>query len=174
MRHFAAFTVTAFLICMACARANAQDVPIVGNPNTITAGAFFPSGGAAQKYGGSSQLYVEARYGLPVDIPLSPTRTVVSVAAEFGNSNGGRSLIIPVTIGEYASLSGKSPFSPNTAYAGAGLGVYIENSDVFSTTTRIGGYGTIGYNLGLGFFVDAKYQVVEHGNGTLLGVGFRF
>ena len=105
---------------------------------------------------------------------MTSTRTVVGIGAEYGDRSGDSSVIVPITIGEYVGANGKSPFAPNNIYGGVGLGVYIENNNVFSTTSRIGGYATVGYNVGLGFFVDAKQQIVEHGNGTLLGVGFRF
>jgi hypothetical protein len=171
---FTSIAVLVLLVACVATRADAQSLPVVGYPTTITAGAFFPSGGTAKQNGGSSQLYVELRYGFPVSVPLTPTRTVVSVGAEFGDANGGHSTIVPITIGEYWGAGGKSPFAANNYYVGAGVGPYIENMSGISTKAEFGGYGTIGYNIGLGFFVDAKYQVVANGSGTLVGAGFRF
>lgn len=153
--------------------ASAQALPLVGSPTGLYVGGFFPSGDA-QKRGGSSQLAAELRYAFPVSVPLTPTRTVISLGAEFGSKHGNHNTIVPVTIAEYVGLNGHSPYSALTPYAGAGVGAYFLNQSGISTKTQIGGFGALGYNLALGFFIEAKYQFVQHGNGALVGVGFRF
>jgi hypothetical protein len=154
--------------------ASAQSLPLVGSPSAISVGAFFPSSGASANEGGSSQLDVDLRYGFPVSVPMTPTRTVVSVAGEFGNKSGGHSDIIPITIGEYLGAGNKSPFAVQNFYAGVGLGAYFESITTKSSTASLGGYGTVGYNIALGFFVDAKYQIANNANGLTVEGGYRF
>jgi hypothetical protein len=149
-------------------------IPLVTAPSAVSVGLFLPSSSDAKNAGGSSQLYVSAQYGLPVNVPLTPTRTVVTLEGEFGTHGGQHSNIIPLTIGEYVGASGKSAFASQNVYAGIGAGVYLENIGSDSSTGQVGGYGVIGYNIGAGFFVQAKYQVVKSANGPIVSVGSRF
>jgi len=123
--------------------------------------------------GGSIQAAAELRYGLP-SVPLTPTRTVLSVGAEWGSRNGSHSLIVPLTVAEYAGLNGKSPSSAGTPYAGAGIGYYLLQQSGFGNRAEVGGFGALGYNFPFGLFVEGKYQVVSRGNGALFSLGLRF
>ena len=152
----------------------AQGLPLVSAPSAVAVGLFLPSSSDAKNAGGDSQLYLDAQYGLPVSIPMTPTRTIVSVEGEFGTHSGHHSNIVPLTIGEYLGSSGKSPFAAHNIYAGLGVGIYWENIGSDSSTGQIGGYGAIGYNIGYGFFVQAKYQLVKSANGPIISVGSRF
>ena len=149
-------------------------LPILGSPNTITAGVFVPSSGAAKSAGGSTQFDVEFHYGLPIPNP-TPLRVVFGVGVETGSKSGGHSTIVPVTAGGQIGLGGG-------VYAGAGVGYYFLNqhrnssfTDQLSTSTRFGGYGELGYALPGGLItVSAKYQAVQRGDGAVLAVGLHF
>jgi hypothetical protein len=153
-------------------RASAQ-VPGVGMPSGIGISAFAPTSSEAVRTGGSLQAAAELRYGLP-SVPLTPTRTVLSVGAEWGSRNGKHSLIVPLDVAEYVGLNGKSPSSPGTAYAGAGIGYYFMQQSGFGNRGEVGGFGALGYNFPFGLFVEGKYQVVTRGNGAMLSLGLRF
>jgi hypothetical protein len=177
MRRFPLFSFAAMVTFMAFgfpAIARAQSLPLVGNPTAISGGVFLPSSGDSKKSGGSSQLYVNLQYGFPINVPMTPTRTVVSLEGEFGTHGGHHSNIVPLTIGEYFGGSGKSPFAANNFFGGIGIGVYFENIGGFSSSAQIGGYGTIGYNVGSALFIAAKYQVVKAANGPIISAGVRF
>ena len=149
-------------------------VPILGSPNTITAGVFIPSSGAAKSAGGSTQFDVEFHYGLPIPNP-TPLRVVFGVGVESGSKSGSHSTIVPATVGGQIGLGGG-------VYAGAGVGYYFLNqhrnssfTDQLSTSTRFGGYGELGYSLAGGLVtVSAKYQAVQRGDGAVLAVGLHF
>ena len=149
-------------------------LPILGSPNTITAGVFLPSSGAAKSAGGSTQLDIEFHYGLPIPNP-TPLKAVFSIGVETGSKSGGHSTIIPVTVGAQVSLGGG-------VYAGAGVGYYFLNqhrndtfTDQLSTSTRFGGYGELGYSLPTGLIsVSAKYQAVQRADGVIVAVGLHF
>jgi hypothetical protein len=154
--------------------AHSQSLPLVGSPNGVSVGLFLPSSGDAKNAGGSSQLYVDFQYGFPVSVPFTPTRTVVNLAGEFGTNSGHHSYIVPLTIGEYIGADGKSPFAARNFYAGVGAGIYFESIGSFSSSGQLGGYATVGYNIGLGFFVQAKYQIVKSADGPIISAGARF
>ena len=154
--------------------AHAQGLPLVGNPTALSAGLYLPSSSDAKNAGGSSQLYLNLQYGFPVSVPLTPTRTVVGLEGEFGTHSGHHSNIVPITIGEYLGAGGKSPFAAHNVFGGIGAGIYLENIGSFSSSGQVGGYATVGYNIGLGFFVAAKYQVVKSADGMILSAGTRF
>ena len=153
-------------------RASAQ-VPGVGMPSGIGISAYVPTSSQAVHTGGALQAAAELRYGLP-SVPLTPTKTVLSVGAEWGSRDGKHSLIVPLDIAEYVGLNGKSPSSAGTAYAGAGIGYYFMQQSGFGNRGEVGGFGTLGYNFPFGLFVEGKYQVVTRGNGAMLSLGLRF
>ncbi len=176
-QFFAAGASAALTLCAFVHPAQAAPgpaLPILGSPNTITAGVFIPSSGAAKSGGGSTQLDVEFHYGLPIPNP-TPLRVVLGVGVETGSKSGGHSTIVPVTAGGQISLGGG-------VYAGAGVGYYFLNqhrnssfTDQLSTSTRFGGYGELGYALPGGLItVSAKYQAVQRGDGAVLAVGLHF
>jgi hypothetical protein len=154
--------------------AHAQAVPSLISPSAVSAGLFLPSSSDAKNAGGSSELYLDAQYGLPVNIPFTPTRTVVSIEGEFGTHDGQHSNIIPLTVGEYFGGAGKSPFALHNFYGAVGAGFYLENIGSDSSSGAIGGYAAVGYNFALTFFVQAKYQIVRSANGPIVSVGTRF
>ena len=155
--------------------AHAQTLPIVGAPSSIQIGGFFPNSGDAKDRGGNTQLSADFRYHFPVPLQsLTPTRTFFDVGVQTGAKDGNHSTIIPITIGESVGLTGQSPEASGTPYAAAGVGAYILNQSGFSTATRIGGFGELGYNINNAVYVNARYQFVDHGNGPSVNVGFRF
>lgn len=149
-------------------------LPIVGSPNSIVAGVFLPSDSAARRAGGSSQIDVNFRYGLPVPNLIAPTRTVLGLGVQTGARGGGHSLIIPLTVSQIFSTNGSSPFSTGTVYVGAGLGAYILNQTGIKATARFGGQALIGYNVTDAVFLEGKYQFVKDGNGATIAAGLRF
>ena len=161
-----------FLLCSG--RPAAAQIPFVGLPSAISAGGFFPSSDRARDNGGDVQSNVEARYTLPVSVPLVASRTLLSIGVESAAKDDTHSTIVPVTVGEYFGANGKSPLASRNFYFGAGAGAYILNENGISTTARIGGYGALGYNLTEAVFLEAKYQLVQDGDGLSLQAGLRF
>lgn len=149
-------------------------LPIIGSPNAISAGVFIPSSGAAKSAGGTTQYAVEFHYGLPIPNP-TPLRVVLGVGVETGSKSGSHSTVVPVTAGGEISLGAG-------VYAGAGVGYYFlnqhDNSNTLNqlgTSTRVGGYGELGYNLPGGLLsVSAKYQAVQRADGVVLTAGLHF
>lgn len=162
----------AFCALLTTRPASAQ-LPVIGGPAAISVGDFLPSDYAPRHNGGASQFSIEARYALP-GIPLTGLRTIGEVGLEDGNRDGNHSTIVPLTIGEYLGGNGKSPLSMKNVYGGVGAGVYFVNENGLSSAARIGGYAALGYNTPIALFVEAKYQVAEHADGTTLSVGLRF
>ena len=147
-------------------------IPLLGGPNSVSAGVFVPSGGDA-KVGGNTQFAVEFRYGLPIPLPTA-TRTVIALGVETGSKNGSHSTVIPVSIGQIASVG-------YGFYAGGGVGYYFINQhrnsntlDTLKTTHQAGAYGEVGYSLADTIFVNAKYQFVSHANGLMVTAGLHF
>ena len=169
-----AFAGLSLSAAMSASAAPGPDLPILGSPNTITAGVFLPSSGAAKSAGGSIQLDIEFHYGLPIPNP-TPLKAVFSVGVETGSKSGGHSTIIPLTAGAQIGLGGG-------VYAGAGVGYYFLNqhrnsnfTDQLSTSTRVGGYAELGYALPTGLLtVSAKYQAVQRGDGVVVALGLHF
>lgn len=149
-------------------------LPIIGGPNAITAGVFIPSSGAAKSAGGTTQLDIEFHYGLPLPNP-TPLRVVLGVGVETGSRSGSHSTVVPVTAGLQVGVGGG-------VYAGAGVGYYFLNQrrnsntlDQLGTTSKVGGYGELGYTLPGGLVtVSAKYQAVERADGFVLSAGLHF
>lgn len=148
-------------------------LPVLGGPNAITAGVFIPSSGAAKDAGGNTQLDIEFHYGLPIPNP-TPLRVVLGVGVETGSKSGSHSTIVPVTAGGQIGLGGG-------VYAGAGIGYYFLNQrrnsgfDRLGTTSKVGGYGELGYSLPGGLLtVSAKYQAVQRGDGFVVAAGLHF
>jgi len=155
--------------------ANAQSLPVIGGPSSISAGIFAPTSDDAKHGGGKTQFDANFRYTLPVPNPLDvPARTVLDLGVQTGARDGKHSTVVPITVGEVVGLSGKSPNAAGEGYAGVGVGAYIINQSGLSTATRLGGFGELGYNINSSFFVDARYQFVQHANGPLFNVGYRF
>ena len=164
--------VSLFVLAGAAKQACAQ-VPGAGLPSGIGISAYVPTSSEAVRTGGALQSAAELRYGLP-SVPLTPTRTVLSIGAEWGSRNGNHSLIVPLTVAEYVGLNGKSPSSNGTPYAGIGLGYYLMQQSGYGNRAEAGGFGTLGYNFPFGLFVEGKYQEVSRGNGFMLSLGLRF
>ncbi|MGI4792028.1 MAG: hypothetical protein ACRYFS_24665 [Janthinobacterium lividum] len=149
-------------------------LPIIGGPNAITAGVFIPSSGAAKSAGGNTQFDVEFHYGLPIPNP-TPLRVVLGVGVETGSKSGSHSTVVPLTAGLQVGVGGG-------VYAGAGIGYYFLNQhrnsdtlDQLGTTSKVGGYGELGYALPGGLVtVSAKYQAVKRADGFVLAVGLHF
>ncbi len=149
-------------------------LPILGGPNALTVGAFIPSSGAAKSAGGNTQLDVEFHYGLPIPNP-TPLRVVLGVGVETGSKSGSHSTVVPVTAGAQIGLGAG-------VYAGAGVGYYFLNQhrngnalDQLGTSTRVGGYGELGYNLPGGLLtLSAKYQAVQRADGVIVSAGLHF
>ncbi len=148
-------------------------LPLLGSPNAVTAGVFIPSSGAAKSAGGNTQLDVEFHYGLPIPNP-TPLRVVLGVGVETGSKSGSHSTIVPVTAGLQVGVGGG-------VYAGAGVGYYFLNQrrntgfDRLGTTSKVGGYGELGYALPGGLItVSAKYQAVQRADGFVLSAGLHF
>ena len=144
----------------------ARSQTLIGPPSGFGIGIFAPTDSRA-KQGGDTQLNAELRYSF-IGIPLTNSRTLVDLGYEGGRDNG-HSTIIPLTIGEYFG-DGKIGGSP---YIGAGVGGYYFDQTGSSTTARIGGYLAAGYRFTIAF-IEAKYQVVNKGNGLLLDAGITF
>lgn len=162
------------LVARPASAAPGPSLPIIGSPNSIVAGVYLPTDSATRRAGGSSQIDVSFRYGLPVPNLIAPTRTVLSLGVQTGARGGGHSTIIPLTVSQVFSTNGASPFSTGTVYVGAGLGVYLLNQSGIKTTARIGGQGLVGYNVTDAVFLEGKYQFVQDGNGGTLAAGLRF
>ena len=149
-------------------------LPLIGGPNAITAGVFIPSSGAAKSAGGNTQLDIEFHYGLPIPNP-TPLRVVLGVGVETGSKSGSHSTVVPVTAGAQIGLGGG-------VYAGAGVGYYFLNQhrnstsfDQLGTSTRVGGYGELGYSLPGGLItLSAKYQAVQRADGLVIAAGLHF
>jgi len=169
-----ALTVTFGLIGGAAQAAPGPDLPILGSPNAITAGVFIPSSGAAKSAGGTTQLDVEFHYGLPIPNP-TPLRVVLGVGVETGSKSGSHSTVVPVTAGVQFGLGAG-------VYVGAGAGYYFLNQhrnnsglDQLGTSTRVGGYGELGYSLPGGLLtLSAKYQAVQRADGVVVSAGLHF
>jgi hypothetical protein len=170
---FSAVLTVSALILKPAAAAPGPTLPVLGGPNSIIGGVFLPSGDA-KRNGGSAQIDVDFRYGLPLPNLIAPTRTVFSLGVETGAHDGNHSTIIPLTVSQVFSLNGGSPFAPGAFYAGVGIGGYLENESGISSSVRVGGIVNAGYNFTDSIFLDAKYQLVEHGNGAVVAVGLRF
>ena len=169
--QFSFASLIAAFALLGSATAEAQSLPLVGPPSGVSVGVFTPSSSEA-KNAGTSQLAVEARYGLP-GVPLTPTRTVFAVGYEGGSKSGSSSTIVPVTIAEYYGSGNFSPFAPSRPYVGIGTGAYYENQSGQSSKVNFGGFVAVGYNLSI-LFAEAKYQLVSRGNGATFSVGLRF
>lgn len=158
------------------ARADGPAIPGLGGPTSLSVGGFWPSSGDAKDSGGSTQIDANLRYHIPVkDNPLTvPARTFLNVGVEAGAKDGNHNTIIPITVGEELGLDNKSPLASGNGYVGAGVGAYIMNQSGLSTATRLGGFVNAGYNFTSQVFAEADYQWVNHGNGALVNVGFRF
>jgi hypothetical protein len=156
--------------------ANAQGPSALGGPTAISVGAYWPNSDEASHAGGSTQIDADLRYHIPVkDNPITiPSRTILEAGVEAGASHGNHNTIIPVTIGEEFGMNQKSPLATNNGYVGAGVGVYFMNQSGLSSAARLGGYVSAGYNFTPSVFGEAKYQWVDHGNGPLVNVGYRF
>ena len=149
-------------------------LPIIGSPNAISAGVFIPSSGAAKSAGGTTQYDIEFHYGLPLPNP-TPLRVVLGVGVETGSKSGSHSTVVPVTAGGEIGLGAG-------VYAGAGVGYYFLNQhrnsttlDQLGTSTRVGGYGELGYNLPGGLLsLSAKYQAVQRADGVVVTAGLHF
>ncbi len=149
-------------------------LPIIGSPNAISAGVFIPSSGAAKSAGGNTQYDIEFHYGLPIPNP-TPLRVVLGVGVETGSKSGSHSTVVPVTAGGEIGLGAG-------VYAGAGVGYYFLNQhqngnavDQLGTSTRVGGYGELGYNLPGGLVsLSAKYQAVQRADGVVLTAALHF
>ena len=169
-----AFTFTLGLFGGMVQAAPGPDLPILGSPNAITAGIFVPSSGAAKLAGGNTQLDVEFHYGLPIPNP-TPLRVVLGVGVETGSKSGSHSTVVPVTAGGQIGLGAG-------VYAGAGVGYYFLNQhqngnafDDLGVSTRVGGYGELGYSLPGGLLtISAKYQAVQRADGFILAAGLHF
>lgn len=165
--------VGAFGAASAAQAAPGPALPLLGSPNSISAGVFLPSSDEARA-GGSTQFALQFLYGLPVPTP-APTRTVIGLGLETGTKSGNRSTVIPLTIGEQVSVG-------SGLYAGGGIGYYFINQhrnssnglDQLGTSNKVGGYGELGYSLADTIFVNAKYQVVNKANGFSLTAGLHF
>ena len=66
-------------------------------------------------------------------------------------------------------------------YVGGGIGYYFLNQhqnngfDQLGTTSKVGGYGELGYALPGGLVtVSAKYQAVQRADGFILTAGLHF
>lgn len=150
------------------------NLPVVGAPTSISAGVFLPSDGSAKQAGGSSQLDVEFRYGLPIPNPIPVTRTVIGLGVQTGAKSGRHSTVVPITVTQDFSLTGGSLNAPGAVYAGIGAGAFIQNLSGLSSAVRIGFLGELGLNITSGIFVNARYQAVTHSNGLALTAGLRF
>ena len=171
--------VTSLALAAPAAAAPGPPLPVLGSPTGLSAGAFFPTSGAA-KAGGSTQLDIEFRYAIPLPNP-TPLLPVVGLGVETGSRSGNRSTVVPLTAGLLVGLNGLSPNAGGSIFAGGGVGVYFLNHhrsgsglNQLGTSTRFGGYGELGYNLTGLVFVDAKYQIVDRANGVSASVGLRF
>ena len=162
------------LIARPATAAPGPSLPVVGSPNSIVAGVFLPADSAARSAGGSAQVDINFRYGLPVPNLIAPTRTVLGLGVQAGARGGGHSTIIPFTVSQIFSTNGASPFSTGTVYVGGGLGAYLLNQTGIKTTARFGGQALIGYNVTDAVFLEGKYQFVKDGNGGTLAAGLRF
>ncbi len=156
------------------AAAPGPSLPVVGAPTSIAAGVFLPSGGNAKDAGGSAQLDVEFRYGLPVPNPIPTTRTIIGLGIQTGAKSGKHATVIPVTIGELFSASGKSLNAPGAVYIGGGAGAYFQNLSGISSALRLGVFGEAGINITSAAYLDARYQFVTHSNGLSVTAGLRF
>jgi hypothetical protein len=158
------------------ANADGPAIPGLGGPTSISVGAFWPTSDDAKDAGGSTQFDANLRYHIPVkDNPLTvPARTFLNVGVQAGSKDGNHSTIVPITVGEEIGLDNRSPLAPGNGYLGAGVGAYILNQSGFSTATRLGGFVNAGYNFTSSVFAEADYQFVDHGDGPMVNVGFRF
>lgn len=169
----AALTVS-ILTLRPAAAAPGPALPVLGSPNSVVLGAFFPSDGDARQVGGNAQISADFRYGLPVPNPIAATRTVISLGVETGAHSGKHSTVIPLTVSQIVSSNGGSPFAPGAFYFGGGAGIYLLNQSGLSTATRFGALLNAGYNFSDALYFDAKYQFVKHADGLTVGVGLRF
>lgn len=152
--------------------ASAQ-VPVLGGPAEVVVGDFIPTETNARHFGGSNQLSLEARYALPSP-PLVPLKTMLSAGVEEGGANGGHSTIVPLTVAEYLGSGGLNPLHFKSLYAGVGVGAYLIDETGHTSAGRFGGFAAVGYNTPIAVFVEAKYQIVEYGDGVTLSVGAHF
>ncbi len=149
-------------------------LPFVGAPTSISAGVFVPSGGEDKRAGGSSQLDVEFRYGLPIPNPIPVTRTVIGLGVQTGAKSGKHATVVPITATQDFSLTGGSLNAPGTVYGGVGAGAYVQNLSGISSAVRLGVHGELGVNVTGNLFVNARYQFVTHSNGLAVTAGLRF
>ena len=157
------------------ARAADPAIPGLGGPASLSVGAYWPSSDDAKR-GGSTQIDADLRYHIPVkDNPITvPHSTVLDIGVEAGSKNGNHNTIIPITVGEEFGMNNKSPLANGNTYLGIGVGAYVLNQSGFSTATRLGGYVSAGYNFTQAVYLEGKYQWVDHGDGPMVNVGYRF
>ena len=172
--HLPALLAGLFLTATAAHAAPGPNLPVVGAPTSIAAGIFVPSGGDSKKAGGSSQLDVEFRYGLPVPNPLPTTRTVLGLGIQTGAKSGKHATVVPITATQQFSINGNSLNAPGAVYVGVGAGAYIQNLSGISSAVRLGVHGEVGANVTRAVFLNARYQAVSHSNGLSVTAGLRF
>lgn len=117
-------------------------------------------------------LMGEVRYALPA--APNASRTVLAASAARISRAYEDSTIVSGTIGQVFSLTPRqSPFAAQTAYLGAGAGIYGMDLQFIHAFARVGAYAEAGYNFSGSLFVNAQYRFVDRGDGASLAFGVR-
>ena len=160
------------LLSLASHPASADLASSATKPTSLSIGDFFPSSSVAKNNGGDNQFALGLRYSIGGEGLL--TKSSLGVDWEHGGSSND---IVGLTVGQQFGLTGAGPDAANSAYAGVGIGDYILVKDAgfgSHTNNDIGGFVDVGYNFTSFLFVDAKYQIVNDGDGPILSAGVRF
>jgi hypothetical protein len=154
----------------------------VQKPFSVKLGVLFPTTGAAQNFGGSTQFSAGLDYALAKTTADNPALPSLYVDYTGGSRNGGHiySTGVGVAIRTFTSSIGNHGQAP---YVGAGVGVYDtmgkRAGGTSNTDVNFGGKVFVGDEISGGFFIEGNYQFLPSSRGinpSGFGVqaGFRF
>lgn len=156
----------------------------IDRPWRIHVGAFFPTDASLKALAGNSHFAVGGSYDFRETTYVGNVLFHSFYAdGTFGNKSGGRSSVYGG--GYQLRYAFGTPGKPlNTTvypYVGGGLGLYLVDDNVASTSTsfRLGGKLLAGLETPQGWFLEAVYSLVgsTHGyqpSGFTAAIGYRF
>lgn len=136
--------------------------------------------GRARDLGGNPLFLGEVDLALP---SRGSGRTIFSLGYQERRGNGGLLRVVPITAAQVFSLPNPGAAVTGNVYYGLGVGAYIlrgTDNGASENKTTFGGFGVVGYQTPVAYFVEAKYQLVAgkvqgaRPSGVLLAVGRRF
>jgi hypothetical protein len=169
----------ALLVCIGLAArpAAAQDTGLV--PVRAKIGVLLPRS-SAKEYSGSTHFDVEADVRIP---NLGQGNTFVTAGYSEGSRSGRKLRMIPVTLTRLFGAPNPVAGTTGNVYFGVGAGPYFvraRGGGVSDSSTKLGGFGLVGYQFPNKYFVEAKYHAVAgkvggvRPNGLALLIGRTF